>query len=290
MPPRRAPRVPRSCSPGRARPDAVEPPGIAGASVAETSLRLVADLGNSRLKWGRLGAAGAPEATAALPLDDVGAWATTFAEWVPAGARPSWAISTVNPPVADRLARFLADRGVVDVRWFRAAADVPVRHELEHPETAGADRALAVLGAISLSPPDRPGLVIACGTAITVERVAADGTWSGGAIAPGLGLAARALGQGTAQLPTIAIAGPPPPWGRSTRPALEAGVFWGAVGTIRELLSRQAEGLPPAPWCIWTGGDAAALAPHVEGPDARIVPDLVLLGLARAAFGAGEAR
>ena len=47
---------------------------------------------------------------------------------------------------------------------------MPIRHQLEHAETAGADRALAVLAAVARHPQGGPGLVVSCGTAITVER------------------------------------------------------------------------------------------------------------------------
>lgn len=245
-------------------------------------LRIVADLGNSRLKWGRVDPSGRLVESLVLPTEGRGAWAG----WDPAGAEPSsWAISTVNPPVAERLAALLHDRGITAPRWFRSAADVPIRHELEHAEMAGADRALAVAAAVAMHEPGRPGLVVSCGTAITVERVSGEGAWQGGAIAPGLGLSARALHRLTAQLPQVRPIEAPPAWGRSTRPALEAGLFWGAVGTVRELLARQADGLSPAPWLVWTGGDAPVLAPWVPRDDAAVVPDLVLNGLARVAFG-----
>jgi type III pantothenate kinase len=68
----------------------------------------------------------------------------------------------------------------------------------------------------------------------------------------------------------------------STRPAVEAGVFWGTVGAVRELLDRQAADLGKEPWVIWTGGDAALLAGAIAGSEARVEPDLVLLGLSRA--------
>jgi type III pantothenate kinase len=248
-----------------------------------TVLRFVADLGNSRLKWGRIGASGRLEETVALPLDDASTWDAVWKRWNAGGsAEATWAIATVNPPLAERLGSFLGAHGAAAVTWYRSASDVPIRHVLEEAETAGADRALAVAGALAIHPPGRPGLVVSCGTAITVERITADGTWQGGAIAPGLALAARALHLQTAQLPLVKPgAAPPPPWGRSTHPALEAGIFWSAVGTIRELLTRQAEGLQPWPWLVWTGGDAAALSPWIERDDARVVPDLVLEGLAR---------
>jgi type III pantothenate kinase len=245
--------------------------------------RIVADLGNSRLKWGQVGLGGLITRSIALPVDDPGAWALVFEAWV-LSREDVWAISTVNPPVADRLGRFLASRGVSTIQWFRSAAEVPITHDVEGPETGGADRALAVLAARSRHAPDRPGLVVSCGTAITVERISANGVWQGGAIAPGLGLSARALHQLTAQLPQIDVPEAPEPWGRGTEAALAAGLFWGSVGAVRELLARQAEGLTPSPWVDWTGGDAARLAPWIAWPESRVVPDLVLLGLARAAF------
>ena len=127
----------------------------------------------------------------------------------------------------------------------------------------------------------RPGLVVSCGTAITVERISKQGIWQGGAIAPGLRVAARALHNQTAMLPLVELHQAPPHWGASTRPAVEAGVFWGTVGAVRELLDRQTADLGSDPWVIWTGGDAALLAGAIAGSDARIEPDLVLLGLCR---------
>lgn len=248
--------------------------------------RIVADLGNSRLKWGRVGLDGLLTRSVALPIGDPETWAVAFDSWT-LSDQDVWAISTVNPPLADHLGRFLSDRGVSTIHWYRSAAEVPIKHDVEGPETGGADRALAVLAARSLHAPDRPGLVVSCGTAITVERVSTEGVWQGGAIAPGLGLSARALHQLTAQLPQIEIPEAPNPWGRGTESALAAGLFWGAVGTVRELLNRQAEGLSPLPWVDWTGGDAARLASWIDWPEARVVPDLVLLGLVRAAFNEG---
>jgi type III pantothenate kinase len=254
--------------------------------------RVVADLGNSRLKWGRLDGRGRLAEAVALGLDDPESWAQTWRRWgAPEGS--SWAVATVNPPAAGRLAAFL-DARVSDpsaVRWYRSAADVSVRHRLERPETAGADRAFAVAAAVAAQPAGRPGpgMVVLCGTAVTVECVAADGTWQGGAIAAGLGLTARALHLLTAQLPPVepSTDPPPPAWGNATVPALEAGVFWGVVGAIRELLTRQAAGLSGAgpPWVVWTGGDAEPLARAVAWPGSRVVADLVLHGLAGVAFG-----
>ena len=247
--------------------------------------RIVADLGNSRLKWGRIGSDGRLDEAIALPLDRPDAWDVAWQRWSPAGAAPSaWTIASVNPPLAERLDAFLKASGVTTTAWYRSAAEVPIRQDVEGAETGGADRALAVAGALGMHPTGGPGLIVSCGTAITVERVASDGTWQGGAIAPGLGLSARALHTMTAQLPLVRPAAAPLPWGRGTQAALEAGLFWGTVGCVRELLTRQAAGLVPDPWLVWTGGDAPLLASAIEWTGARVVPYLVLEGLARLAL------
>jgi type III pantothenate kinase len=169
------------------------------------------------------------------------------------------------------------------VRWFHSATEVPVRHSLVAPEGAGVDRALAVFAACRLMPAGRPGIIVSCGTAVTVERITAEGIWQGGAIAPGLSLAARALHHFTALLPLVELTEIPPAWATSTRPALESGVYWSTVGAVRELLARQVDDLPGDPWIIFTGGDAALLAPRIEAKNARIEADLVLVGLAHLA-------
>jgi len=246
--------------------------------------RLVADLGNTRLKWGRLNESGQVAESLALPAHDPRPWAEAWLRWGLVDGATEWAITTVNPPVASQLAEFLSEHRVVRTTWYRSASDVPTRHQLEFPDTAGADRALAVGAALAMHPSGGPGVVISCGTAITVERIGPDGVWQGGAIAPGLSLASQALHLLTAQLPLISPQDIPQAWGRSTRPALEAGLYWGVVGTIRELLTRQSEGLTPPPWVVWTGGDAPNLSPSIPWHDSQLVPDLVLEGLAQVAF------
>ena len=250
-----------------------------------TMLRIVADLGNSRMKWARLDAHGRLEPSSALPPDDPLAWEALFDDWADGQPGPSrWAVASVNPPVADCLAAFLNGRQVSEATWYRTAAEVPLEKAVEEAETGGADRALAVLAARSLMPAGQPGLVVSCGTAITVERLSATGVWQGGVIAPGLFLAARGLHMLTAQLPLIHPEPTAPFWGRGTRDSLAAGLFWGTVGSVRELLARQSFDDGQAPWIVWTGGDARMLSRAVEGEHARIIDDLVLQGLVRAAF------
>ena len=250
--------------------------------------RVVVDLGNTRIKLAVLGGDDRISAARSFAWDaraaDRDAWRLLFAR-MGLSDRSRWAVASVNPPAAERLAQAIAELGGPEPRWYRSAADVPIATSVSQPERAGADRALCALAGSALATQAGPGLVISCGTAMTFERIDPDGVWVGGAIAPGLALGFRSLNLGTAQIPLVdsepseAVA----PWGTATEAAVRAGVWWGAVGAARELIARQ--GGPR--WRIWTGGDAPAIASEVEpGGAARVVPDLVLRGLAIAAFGA----
>ncbi|QDV37484.1 type III pantothenate kinase [Tautonia plasticadhaerens] len=242
---------------------------------------LVIDIGNSRIKWGRLDEGGRLVGSMATTIGDQASWGMIL-DRLAMGGILEVSVASVNPPAAERLGETLRGRGIGPIRWYRSAADVPVRHGLEAPGRTGADRALAVLAAVSGKGHSGPGIVVQCGTAITVERIGPDGGWQGGAIGIGLSLASRALHAGTAQLPDFASLLSeiePPAWGASTRPAMTAGIVWGAVGTIRELIARLSEGTDPPPWVVWTGGDASGLAPLVGGRLTEVEPDLVLIGL-----------
>jgi type III pantothenate kinase len=241
---------------------------------------LVADIGNTRLKWASLHPDGSLGDVDAVLVESDDSWAEAARRWQELAPKARWAVASVNPPAAARLERLIeSSGGSVDV-WCRSAADVPVKNTLAAPASTGADRALAVLAAIKIGARGCPGLVVLCGTAITVERVESDGTWQGGAIAVGMGLAAHSLHLETAQLPWVRRHGIPPAWGGATEPALAAGVFWGSVGTVRELIAQQSKGWTQEPWVLWTGGDAQALALPVQAQRACVVPDLVLRGLA----------
>ena len=84
-------------------------------------------------------------------------------------------------------------------------------------------------------------MIVDVGTAITVDLVSADGAFLGGSILPGIQMAARALHHFTDLLPLVNVSDlstPPPPLGTSTESAMQAGLFWGAVGAIRQLIDQ----------------------------------------------------
>lgn len=155
-------------------------------------------------------------------------------------------------------------------------APIPVRYN--PPESVGIDRLLTAAAAVERY--GAPVLVADLGTATTVNAVAADGAFVGGAIGCGLGLARDALAARTALLPSIALAPPERAIGRSTGEGLLSGLLLGQAGAIGHLAARFREelGATDAP-LIGTGGWSELVAAAAPGLFDAVVPTLALEGL-----------
>ena len=116
------------------------------------------------------------------------------------------------------------------------AERIPLLTALPRPDLTGPDRLLASWAATILH--GRPVIVVDLGTATTVDAVDADGFFLGGAILPGLGLAAHALAEGTARLPRVDLELPDDAIGTDTATALQSGIVIGHLGAVRELVTR----------------------------------------------------
>lgn len=176
-----------------------------------------------------------------------------------------------------------------------SAGTVPLAVRVDRPGDVGADRLVNALAAARLH--GTPAVVVDCGTATTLDCVAADGAYVGGAIAPGLALGLEALAARTAKLPRIELRAPDRAIGRDTVSAMQAGTVFGYQALVAGLLERvraelaDANDVAPADvHAIMTGGlSAAPWARALPGIDA-IDPDLTLKGLAilHAEVGGGE--
>jgi type III pantothenate kinase len=190
-------------------------------------------------------------------------------------------IASVNEPITNQLANDLAApvqrRGGEIYRFGRDLA-IPVQTALSDDSTVGQDRLLNALGAYSRAA--QACIVIDAGTAITVDFVDGEGTFHGGAIAPGLALMLTALHEHTAALPQLKFEPPPTqfPFGKNTRDAMLHGVQAAARGMVHLLIERYAEFYEAYPQIIATGGDARTLFENDELVE-HLVPDLTLLGI-----------
>ena len=262
---------------------------------------LAVDVGNSRIKLGwfatadadcveRAGAALLPIAghrapepadTLALTVEELSGG--RLAEWLgtlPTGAAPRRVVvASVCEPAAATLESAIGDPWRVE---RLASESAPITLRVDEPSRVGADRVVAAVAANRLRRADRAAIVVDIGTAITVDLVAADGALEGGAILPGPGLSARALAEATHALPDVRLGeldASPDALGRATESAIHAGIFWGAVGAIRELIERQSDRLTHSPQVFVTGGAAPGFTRLLGGPrrggSAHAPPDAV---------------
>jgi type III pantothenate kinase len=255
-----------------------------------SSFPLVAvDVGNSRIKLGDFEHPLAeplphPSRAVALELDYSDDQLTS---WLP--RKPSeyaWSMSSVNRPTATRLIESLKGLGVPNVQVL-THAEVPLKIELPAPERVGMDRLLNALAACALRAGQTPAVVVAVGSAIMVDLVSRDGAFMGGSILPGLDMSARALHEFTDLLPFVEVSEPQVRLGRSTVEAMQFGLYWGAIGAIRELIARVSEGQADVDVFV-TGGGAAGLIANLNQHPLRslqFVPHLTLAGIALAMLG-----
>jgi type III pantothenate kinase len=234
----------------------------------------VADVGNSRIKWGRCEPSRLADIVS-LPPDDVPAWGRQLEVWGPDGPH-AWVVTGVHPPRRLQLVEWLRGRGET-VRVLERAAELPLQVRLEHPDRVGIDRLLNAVAANTRRRQGTPAAVIDAGSAVTVDYVDEAGAFRGGAIFPGLRLMARALNDHTALLPLVEVREPAPLPGVSTPAAVQAGVFWAVVGGIEAVL-RQLRASGGETDVFLTGGDAGVLRPRLQG-EVAVWPEMTLEGI-----------
>ncbi len=188
--------------------------------------------------------------------------------------------SSVVPPITAALQEMCTRHLALPLDVVGPGLDGAIRTAVEQPERVGTDRLVNAYAPYRLY--GGPCLVVDLGTATTFNVVSPDGVFIGGAIAPGLGLAAEALAGRGAQLYTVPLEAPPRAIGRNTTEAMQVGLVLGYVALVEGLIRRMraecaAPGWPPVP-VIATGGLAATLARATTVFD-QVVPDLTLEGL-----------
>ncbi len=246
---------------------------------------VVADVGNTRIKWGRCSPDTVVEAAAFLP-DDPESWQRQAETWrLPRPA--SWTIAGVHPARRDRLAEWIRQRGdrvTVLTDW----RSLPLVVKAPQPEGVGIDRLLDAVAVNALRDPESAAVVIDAGSAVTVDWIDETGAFAGGAILPGFGLMAKALHDYTAQLPLIGVPKKLPTVpGLATASAIENGIYWAVVGGILALVATYSRHFDAVPQLFLTGGDASLVSAAALGK-AHLEPLLTLEGVRLAAVAGGS--
>ena len=129
----------------------------------------------------------------------------------------------------------------------------------ENPRELGSDRIANAVAAYELY--GGPCITIDFGTATSFGAISAKGEFLGGAICPGLKLAADALTENTAKLPRFELVKPESAIGRNTVTNMQAGIVFGYIGQINYLVERmKREMAMPNIKVIATGGLATLVA------------------------------
>ena len=146
----------------------------------------------------------------------------------------------------------------------------------DNPRDVGADRIVDAVAAIELY--GQPTIIVDFGTATVFDAVSKDGVYLGGAISPGMNVAAEALYLHTSQLRRVELVAPKSPIGQNTPEALQSGLVLGYAGLVTGMVARFKNELGNEAKVIGTGGLAYIIAGVAEVFDA-INPDLTLIGL-----------
>jgi type III pantothenate kinase len=120
-------------------------------------------------------------------------------------------------------------------------------------------------------------VIIDFGTATTFDCIDPKGRYLGGAIAPGLLISAQSLSLKTAQLPQVELKKPLKAIGTTTVECIQAGLYFGHVGLVKEIIKRTKKEMK-VNHIIATGGLASLMLNEIDEIEV-ILPNLTLEGI-----------
>ncbi len=242
---------------------------------------LLIDAGNSRIKWA-LAEGNQLSSIAGASLCDADVNAVLRTDWSDMPRPEAVLVANVaGKAVAAALRDWMRSTWKLEAEFLvprRSACGVV--NAYADPQRLGADRWAALVGVRGLV--SGAACVVDCGTAITIDVLAANGDHLGGLIIPGLRMMRRSLiegtqgipaqvdGQGEVQVSLLA---------RDTRGGLNGGTLYAVVAVIDRVIADVSTELRPGATFVLTGGDAPQILPLLAHRY-RHEPDLVLRGLA----------
>lgn len=232
-------------------------------------MKLLLDIGNTRLKWAHAEAGGVSVGGSAAHDGSVDALLQALPALAPGSI---WVAQVLGAAMVEPLGAALAQRYRVPVHFAAVRSPLAgLRVAYADPARLGVDRWLAMLGARARG---EGAVVVACaGTALTLDVVDAGGQHRGGFIAPGLHTALQAT-LGKTRFPTDAFdEAPQAGLAKATERAVQEGALLACLGA----LDRGSALAPPEARRWLCGGDAEVLLPHLPGWAAA--PQLIFEGL-----------
>lgn len=231
-------------------------------------MRLLVEIGNSRIKWALADENGLLSGVDASRHDDP-CWTRHLPE---SHIDAVWYASVAAPAVQQSLLEWADDRGLMAPHRVVSKPHMAgVINAYDESSRLGIDRLLASVAAHHAYPKESV-MVVDAGTALTIDCVRADGRHQGGLICPGVATMRNAIRADT-QVRADDRADSDEWLGVDTDKAVGLGTLHAALGLIERLQTA----LGPARLLL-TGGEAPLLAQHLSvSPD--MAPNLVLRGL-----------
>lgn len=160
---------------------------------------------------------------------------------------------------------------------LQAGVKTGLRIKYRNPSEVGADRIANAVGASTLYP-NKNLILVDLGTATTFCAVSASKDYLGGTIIAGLKLSMKALEMNTAKLSSVEILPRTQVLGVSTTESLQSGLFYGHLGSMREIITRLSQECfnQESFLVVGTGGFSSLF--EKEKIFDVIIPDLVLQG------------
>jgi type III pantothenate kinase len=168
------------------------------------------------------------------------------------------AISSVVPPLDATLRRAAETCFHLRPLFVEPGVRTGLPVLTDNPSEVGADRIVNCVAAFELF--GGPAIVVDLGTATTFDVVSAKGEFIGGAIAPGINIAAEALFARAARLTRVEIKRPAKIIGTSTTDNIQIGLYYGNIGLVDGILERMIAELGPTTKTVATGGLAKLIA------------------------------
>jgi type III pantothenate kinase len=191
------------------------------------------------------------------------------------------AVSSVVPSYDYTVRHTLSQYFKIPYFALQAGVKTGLNIKYKNPAEVGADRIANAIAAINAFP-DKSIIIVDMGTATTLCAVTKNRDYLGGTILPGLRLCMEALSTHTAKLMEVDIVEPTVFLGRTTKESIQAGLYYGQLGAVKEIIAGFKKDIFPneSVLIIGTGG-FSQLYKDMELFNV-ILPDLALQGLRKA--------
>ena len=186
------------------------------------------------------------------------------------------AMCSVVPPLTPSFVNLARTYLGVEPLEVGAGTRTGIRVLYDAPRDVGADRIVDAAAAFRAY--GGAVIVVDVGTATVFDAVNDDGDYLGGAIAPGISIAADSLFHATAMLRRVELTAPPAAIGRNTVHALQSGLVLGYSELVSGMVRRFKDELGHHAKVVATGGLAEVVGAESTVFDA-IDPNLTLTGL-----------